>query len=155
MLLERYEISEDTIITIGEFSILWCRFEQVYFSMNATSIKLSKLANQIQIDKKFSELYTSVKSNSIKYLGCTDELTIQNRIYSERNPGKDDERQHIYNFLNGNSSQTDWIGCLLYIQRIRNNLFHGLKELYSLNDQKEMFISICELLNYILVKEHL
>ena len=107
MLLERYEINEDTVIAVGEFSILWCRFEQVFFSMNATSSKLNKLANQIQMDNELFELYTSVKSNSIAYLGCTDELTIQNRIYSERNPGKDDERQHIYNFLNGDSLQTD------------------------------------------------
>ena len=150
MLIDRYGINNDTVSIIGEFSILWCRFEQVYFSMHVTSAKLIDLANQIQNDDELSSLYDSLKSTSVKYLQNTDAPIIMNRIFSERNPGKEQDREQIYEFLNGDSSNPNWPGCMLYIQRIRNNLFHGLKDIYSLDKQKEMFTSICKLLNYIL-----
>ena len=154
MLLERYCINEETIKTIGEFSILWCRFEEVFFDRNASFSKIREWSKKLIINDELRSLYDSVKLSAIKYLTVIDEESIQERIFSKQHPGKPFEIDPILDFLNPEGSKQDWIGCMIYIQRIRNNLFHGLKSIYSLDDQRNMFIEICKLLDYILKQHH-
>ena len=153
MFVERYYCELETIQIIGEFSILWCRFEQVFFGAKAFPGKVEEYSDSIVQSEENKQLYSSLKQAATDYLLSIDEGTIRSRIYSEENKGNENRRMHIYRFLNDES--LDWVGCLLFIERIRDNLFHGLKDVYSLNHQKEMFIAICKLLDYFLKEVHM
>ena len=149
-----HAIHKDTVFTIGQFSILWCWFEQDLFDSNLTSSKLKNWAGNYfranESNEHLKHLCVSVCEKSKFYLGEVDDTLVRNRIYSTTNQGSSESRNTINAFLEGNFSTDYFIGCILYIGRIRNNLFHGLKGLHTLDEQKEMFNSINELLLYIL-----
>lgn len=153
LLVERYGLNEGILISIGQFSILWCQFEQYFFDSDAKQWKIIKWAENYPVDEVLLACCENVRSSSSTYLCDTGMLTITNRIYSESNQGNEETQKFIYNFLNRIDPETTLKGCMLYIQRIRDNLFHGLKAVYSLNDQKYMFDTINKFLNYILIKE--
>jgi len=151
---KKHGIHNDTILAIGQFSVLWCWFEHDVFDTHLIPKDLKAWA-KIYFYKKASDpqlksLCESVRYSSKDYLGKIDEQLIRDRIYSPINQGKDDEHDAIHAFFEDNFSLDYFIGCLLYIHRIRNNLFHGLKGLHTLNCQKEIFDSINALLIYIL-----
>lgn len=149
-MLERYRIKDDMIKSVGEFSILWCQFEQCFFDADATTNKLQKWAESKDCDKELIAQCEKVKDATIEYMPEISKKAIQERIFSEKNHGTLEQRNIIYDFL---TKETTLIGCILYIYRIRNNFFHGLKDIYRLNDQNEMFVQINTLLNRILKKE--
>ncbi|MHB8130077.1 MAG: hypothetical protein ACYDEX_13875 [Mobilitalea sp.] len=151
---ENYEVEVDTVFTIGEFSIFWCQFEQVVFDAEANTIKILSWAETFEdsiIDRgELTLLCANIRKYATKYLKNTEMATIQERVYSLKNQGNSTHQKLIYEFLNNSSSEIHFLGCMLYIQRIRNNLFHGLKGIFTLNSQKEMFDSINRLFEYLL-----
>lgn len=149
-MLEQYDLNPDTIFIIGGFSILWCQFEQRYFDSEAKTRKLFEWANRQTINDIIIDLCSCVRNEANEYLGKMDMDSIRQRIYSETNQGSQEHRAQIHSFLENDDSETHFIGCMLFIQRIRHNLFHGLKGIYTLNSQKKMFDSINKLLDYIL-----
>ncbi|MBB5336119.1 hypothetical protein [Pectinatus brassicae] len=78
-----------------------------------------------------------------------DDQTIETRIYSENRQPNVQQKKLISDFLEG-KADNPLPGCSLFILRIRNNMFHGLKDIYTLNEQQEMFIGINSFLKFIL-----
>jgi hypothetical protein len=53
----------------------------------------------------------------------------------------------MLHFINNDINEIDnIIGCLLIVQRIRNNMMHGLKDICDLNEQLELFQAANEVL---------
>ena len=156
MNLDEYYISKPTIEAVGVFTILWCQFEQYKFNTNASTPKIREYANtfDLSVDLKALVLALAVKRESNIYLGTSDPERLRDRIYSAENRGKAEDVQAVLDFLDGFSKQLNFTGCLLYIQRIRNNLFHGLKDIYTLDRQRKMINAISELIYYLLNKDN-
>ncbi len=154
--LDEYNISKATIESVGVFTILWCQFEQCKFDSNANTSRIKAYAStfDLDVDLKALVLALAVKEESRCYLGTTDAERLKNRIYSEQNQGKTEDVQAVLDFLNVFSKRLNFTGCLLYIQRIRNNLFHGLKDIYSLDRQRKMIDAISALIYYLLNKDY-
>ena len=155
MNLDEYNISKATIESVGAFTILWCQFEQYKFDSNANTSKIKEYANTFDLDADLKTLVLAlaVKEESRRYLGTTDAERLKDRIYSEQNQGRPEDVQAVLDFLNVFSKRLNFTGCLLYIQRIRNNLFHGLKDIYTLDRQRKMIDAISELIYYLLNKD--
>ena len=66
-----------------------------------------------------------------------------------RNKLSQEEMGKILDFIYSNGREA-FDGCLLAIYRIRNNMFHGLKELDSLNGQLELFKTMNRVLEEII-----
>lgn len=149
-----HAIHRDTVLTIGQFSILWCWFEQDLFDSSSNPFKLKEWAEIYfrtnESNEHLKQLCVSVCEKAKHYLGEVDDSSVRYRIYSAVNQGNSTLRDIIHTFFEGDYSMEYFIGCILYIGRIRDNLFHGLKGLHTLNNQKEMFDSINELLLHIL-----
>ena len=156
MNLDEYYISKPTIEAVGIFTILWCQFEQSKFNANASTSKIREYASafDLSVDLKALVLALAVKSESKIYLGTSDSERLRDRIYSAENRGKPEDVQAVLDFLDSFSKQLNFTGCLLYIQRIRNNLFHGLKDIYTLDCQRKMISAISELIYYLLNKDY-
>lgn len=159
MVAEEYGINEETVRIIGEFSILWCAFESMYFKSNLKPPDLQLFSESVaevaKTDEKFSKLYESIQFFSAKRFGKITKKAIQSRLFSDKHKGKKAEIDSISKFLKGSTKEMEMWGCMIYVQCIRNNLFHGLKEIASLDSQKDLFISICNLLSYFTHNESL
>lgn len=73
------------------------------------------------------------------------EDTIARRVYSTTNGGRPEYIARIKRFLE--TINLDFDGCMLFIERNRNNLLHGEKDIYTLPAQKDMFNAINTLLD--------
>ena len=153
MWTEKYNCDSNTVRVIGEFTILWCQFELLYFSNNANESKLLEFAQEHLLEVSYFENeYQQLKEAANKYLACIDQETIRHRIYSGKHRGNQEKHRHIISFLNDDA--IDWVGCLLFIGRIRDNLFHGLKDVYTLNNQAEMIEAVCAVLDRLICWNH-
>lgn len=149
VLEQYYGLEKETIYTIGEFSILWCYFEQSIFNSEANPFKMLNWAKKRELSSELIALCENIKEKAIIYLNGIDDATIETRIYSVNRPPNDEHRKLISDFLEGDTDNP-LLGCTLFILRIRNNMFHGLKDIFTLNKQREMFLSINEFLQFIL-----
>ena len=150
---EKFKITSDTIASIGMFSILWGRFELCNFNPKIDENRIKRWASRYKLSADQKAVYYSIQSEADNYLGTIDKETIRERLYSEQNKGCEPNRDLIYKFLT-NPDELCVAGCFLFIYRIRNNLFHGLKDIYALNDQKEMIDTICNMLYSVLEKDY-
>lgn len=142
-------VSTKTISIIGEFSIWWGQFELIVFQNNLKTYDLIKWSNSIELDNtNINELCNDIRNRAVDFLTNINDCTIRDKLYSEKNNGNSTQRKLILDFLS-NKSDNQFAGCMLFIERIRNNLFHGLKDIYSFNNQSEIFISINSLFKYL------
>ena len=73
---------------------------------------------------------------------------IKQKLYStNRNEYQIEVENVLKNDLHGKELQ---IGTMLILLRLRNNMFHGLKDCCNINKQLNLFISANDLLNYIM-----
>lgn len=149
MLEQYFDLDKETIYTIGEFSILWCYFEQNIFNSEANPSKMLNWARRQELTSELITLCENIKEKAIIYLNGIDDTTIETRIYSLNRLPNDEHRKLISDFLEGNTNNS-LLGCSLFILRIRNNMFHGIKDIFTLNNQREMFIGINAFLQFIL-----
>lgn len=149
MLEKYYGLKEETIYTIGEFSVLWCYFEQVIFNSEVNPFKMLNWAKRQELTSELIALCKNIKEKANIYLNDIDDATIEIKIYSVNRPPSDEHRKLILDFLEG-ESDNPLLGCSLFILRVRNNMFHGLKDIFTLDKQREMFLGINEFLQFIL-----
>lgn len=149
--IEEIEASDDIINALGRFSLLWNAFECELFDQQCTVSKIRNFENYNRIKKE--SYYTNLINTLLNYLGTdkrriTREI-IKNRLYSvDRNEYQIEVEQVLKNDMHGEELQ---IGTLLILLRLRNNMFHGLKDCYQINSQLELFIAANSLLNYIMM----
>lgn len=153
MLIERYKINNDTVTTIGEFSILWCQFEGQLFGKNMEIDDLKEWADEYLDDGSLETYCKAIKREALDFLEPDAAEAFLNRTFIKKNKGDFESRKLVSNFLDVENPEIIFKSYMIYILRVRNNLFHGLKGICLLDNQKSMFTAINELLNYILEKE--
>lgn len=139
---------EDNVVTeIGKFTILWADFENNYDICNdCNSNKIWRLADcysvDIEILKEFSNcLQKRANGDLQQYL---ESLFPQNS-----NSVSLADKKTIFDFINFRGENL-FVGAMLTIYRIRNNLLHGLKrEIVNLIGQVALFESMNKVLENI------
>lgn len=148
--IEKIGASKEIIEELGKFSLLWNAFECNLFNQECSVFKIQNFQNYNCINDEtyyinlINELllYLNVKKQNI-----TREF-IKQKLYSlQRDEYQIEVENVLKNDLHGEELQK---GTLLILLRLRNNMFHGLKDCYNINKQLNLFISANDLLNYIM-----
>lgn len=137
-------LQQDTVLAIGKFAILWNIFESQKFENDCTVNKIEKL--KLNKSEQWHQLAEVLKRRQEQF-ALTEEQYITRKL---RRQGLNSERiEKINKFLQSNG-QEDIVGGLFAIYRIRNNMFHGLKDYQMLDGQKELFNAVNNVLESIL-----
>ena len=139
------ELNEQTVMEIGKFTILWNIFEKEKWENDCNTDKLAKLVSRRNTNINWQNLATTLTERRDLYNEDTPRY-INERLSLGRGI-KEIEKICIRDFINS-SGQTSLIGGLLAIYRIRNNMFHGLKDWTELDSQFELFVKLNEFLTY-------
>ena len=138
------KLEEALVYEIGKFAILWCNLEKTQFGSDCTFSKIKRHATELQIDSVCMESLAKEMNARKEYLGMESYEYVEKGFFpkgSKKN-NADEINEYINCFLDNQDTEKTKIGCLLSIYRIRNNLFHGLKELNSLNEQAGLFSAV-------------
>lgn len=139
-----FELKEETVLAIGKFTVLWNIFENERFGNHCTVEKLEKL--NLGTSKEWQEL-AQVLNKRQKLWGVTQENYVGTKL---RTKGLNSAKiEKIKTFLQSEGQQSIE-GGLFILYRIRNNMFHGLKEWQMLDSQTELFNAVNKALERIL-----
>ncbi len=139
-----YDLREETVLAIGKFAILWNIFEREKCGNYCTASKIEKLT--FNTSDKWQQLAEVLRRRRESF-NFEEEEYIDKKL---RTRGLNEARiEKIKRFLQSNG-QEDVIGGLFAIYRIRNNMFHGLKDYQMLDTQKELFNAVNNVLESIL-----
>ena len=147
----KYGFQPETVTVIGEFTICWNQFELQYCETFAKPQKILNL-DFSQLADSLSPLVTTFKSELLLWFKlvnvAVDDDGVKRVMFSINNDGKQ-YRDGIVKYLSSDS--TDINLCLLCIERIRNNLLHGLKDVYRLDEQAALLQSAVNILAKIIM----
>jgi len=147
---QKYGIDPATVNAIGEFCILWNHFEQLVFEKDASVDKIRDFSQIVPQEPVLRNYVNCVRREIRKLLAEANQESVRNRFFTRKaNERQDQQVDIIIGFLN-EADGDELFGCLLCVYRIRNNMFHGNKDVYKLDMQKNMFEKVNELLMYIL-----
>lgn len=139
-----YDLREETVLAIGKFAILWNIFESQKFENDCTVNKIEKL--KLNKSEQWQRLAEVLKRRQEQF-GLTEGQYIARKL---RQKGLNSERIEKINKFLQSGGKTNIVGGLFAIYRIRNNMFHGLKDYQMLNEQKELFDAVNNVLESIL-----
>jgi len=149
--IKKYNVNRQTITELGKFTLLWNIFEKEYFDKKCKACKVKNYKYPISknLEKKCNEFINVLHS----YLG-TCKNTINREIIKETLFDNSDEYHvEIENVLKNDCFGQDLIiGTVFILLRIRNNLFHGIKQCLTINNQLQLFNSANIVLNTLIEK---
>ncbi|MEE3343562.1 MAG: hypothetical protein VZS44_05685 [Bacilli bacterium] len=151
------DVEDDVRLLISDFAILWNNYEKYLFPddkgnpyykfskiLNNEKGKLSvinKVLNNINDD--YEKDIIGLYDRFIIYFKKTDgELTTRQFIerYSVRK--SDISYNELSKIIEFPNLKNKYLLLMLMVGRVRNNMFHGIKNINDLNNQKELF-EIC------------
>lgn len=155
--IKQNKISSEMIMELGRFSILWANFEWKYCETKCDETKIiqfikdyKNIYNENDELKFFSKNFISaLKKYFINKSLSINKETIKNQLYSKGYQ----PQQEVMDVLTKNENIIDektlFEGTFLICYRLRNNMFHGLKDLSEINNQLELFQKVNQLLNHV------
>lgn len=153
MEIKGWELKNETVLEIGRFAILWNCFEGEWCNNNCTPAVIKEQVGSIQLDMCKQAKLASVLNERRNWFGQLEVDYVEESLHpgNARKSSRGDV-EIMRRFLEQSGDDLT-CGCLLVIHRIRNNLVHGLKSIYQLDDQIELFRSANEVLESIRWKE--
>lgn len=141
-------IDSDVRNLIADFAILWNNYENYLFSKDYKFEKLYKdnKGNELVIDTIFKNMNNYAENEVLElYDGFFNYYNAKSRDtfrkeYSIRYSDISDDDLNI--LMKSKDLKSKYLLLLLVTGRVRNNMFHGIKIISQLNDQKELF-EIC------------
>lgn len=134
-----FQITQETIQSVGEFSINWSLFEKYYCDCFCKPWKIDEIIDFSPYEEKIVPLipkFRTLMNAWFKYQNKEiNDDGVSDILYTEENEGSN-YRSRIVSFLTSDS--TSVVDCMLCIERLRNNLLHGEKEAFELNRQREL-----------------
>jgi len=143
-------LREEDIVNIKDFALVWNVFEGC--RVFSTNFSITKLESYIQnIDFDLNQFQKDFLFFSNRYV--TEGET--NQRFDNLNFRKSDRKQFVSDVLCSKlTNQKEVILALtIIVYRLRNNFFHGTKNIQTIDQQNENFISansfLTTLLNYL------
>ncbi len=145
MILEDYSINDNFLRKIGQFSLAWGLMEYVYFDNDARIDKIKALSIPTVSEDMANKIHLfreQLRKFIIQHGDTVNEETVREYLFTEiaSSNGVDE----CLSFLNGETD--DICNCLICIFRMRNNLFHGEKDIWKISKQEGLFDSILDIL---------
>lgn len=136
--------NRDEINVVTDFSLLWNLFESELSDRGVDSNRLSIIAstinrksNMLQQQNFYEPIFNYFKARYVQKDNTTNQLF--ERLRFRHN----DNQRLVRNVLTGLEQSSEKIieAILIIIYRLRNNLFHGEKELHNIHTQYTNFHS--------------
>lgn len=150
--IKKYNIERKTITELGKFSILWNIFEKDYFQKKCCPHKIKNYQNY-NITKSLKYNCENFINVLHAYLGTSKSTITRNIIKATLFDNSNEYHTEIEYVLKNKCDGTKLlIGTILIILRLRNNMFHGIKDCLNINNQLQLFISANIILNKLIEK---
>ena len=150
----RYKVDNEVIVEIGKFAILWNEFERKLtgYGNNNNYDSYKRICEIITYDETaYKELRNYLICQRNYRSGKTKDFVEKFLYTSNGIQANKNVITAICNYIDDDGIKTEKLcGCLYTIQRYRNNLMHGIKDLSGLDDQLSVFKIINKLLESIL-----
>jgi hypothetical protein len=126
-------LSPETFDAVSGFTVMWNLFEQVVCDNRATVPGLQRVAQRVGRRAPLPEIEASLEFWTARYLTGSE----FNRSFDSLHFRERDRREEVEAVLRGekNDAESRMLAILIIIYRLRNNLFHGLKQISTLNSQ--------------------
>ena len=149
---ESASLDQETIEVVADYTLIWNLFEGVECSARAGSQQFERFANRVsdQIpDTLLNELLSFWKFRYVADGNTNDRFE---RLTFRRN----DRKELVADVLleRDVSTKNIILALLLIVYRLRNNLFHGLKTIDHLNNQRENLSHAIEVLQALIPKSN-
>jgi len=150
VLIKDTELTDDIVLEIGKFTILWADFEYKYCQNDCNSESIWRFAKDHNIMSDELRDFSTTLKGRFKEDGDVICYVNYNLIPEGSRKPTTADLKTIQDFIEYKGENLT-AGAFLAIYRIRNNLLHGLKrEISNLQDQKELFQSINKVLECII-----
>lgn len=138
------DVKSNVVLEIGKFTMLWNLFELRFFGRNFRFEDIGK----INLYQKLSMDYLVIIKEAIFLKNKSNNID----DIIERFSIRDNEKKYIIenNLVASDEPEKIIMLIILLIYRIRNNMFHGLKDIYSIEEQEELFKVASDFLERIL-----
>lgn len=153
MKIKGHNLKYETVKELGKFAVLWNLFEKDFCGKSCNPQKIIKICDSgfVTIDRDVMQELAIVvaKRWAERYYIFDWSDYVKDSLYPD--DSKQNDKTEIYKskmqkFLEEPFPEIIdseiYIGCLLVIERIRNNLMHGLKEIELLDDQLPLFRAV-------------
>lgn len=129
------DFSENDLLSIKDFSLIWNVFENVVCNNNCSVGRLTERLLPVQFE--FDEFTGSFEYFKDRYV--TDGAV--NDRFEHLNFRNSDRRELVEEVLLGNNNEisSKVLALSIIVYRFRNNLFHGLKEIQFIDQQQANF----------------
>lgn len=160
------DIDEDLRLMISDFALLWNNYESSLFSKMIDGEWEPKYS-AFDLKNKIDDIMLDINTDDIEEINVVFdgfEYYCQKRYgafnwntlcthFKFRNELKDDEALVLISkSQNMGDIKSRLLLLLIVIGRIRNNMFHGIKEIKELNKQKDLFLMANAILSKVLSK---
>lgn len=150
--IKNYYIKEETVLTIGQFAVLWGMIEEKYYNKCCTAAKLSNTV--ICAPSWQLVLYADEIKRELFAINPSKDSSQFRRKLCIRRPDQGFWPQIERFLMNDAVNENEKIFAALCICfRIRNNMFHGEKIFWLINDQKDLLDSCARFMNELLMGE--
>lgn len=147
VIINGHNFKRNTVIEIGKFVILWNLFENNNCRNDCQPEILVEIGNGQETSEAF-QLFARALKNRAELFDVDDFEYVRNHLAMGRGLTPQ-QRKLVFAFMNS-GGMGSVAGGLLAFYRIRNNMFHGLKEWSDLDNQIELFLSMNKVLEEIL-----
>lgn len=144
-----FTVTDDTCVIIGEFAIAWGFFEYKYFDKVYKIEKLSKI-EIVNLNEEIKKTVVGVKKSLLDF---SEQNYGSNFCWADKLRVKKESNREIVNQFLADTETIDneqVKNCIFVCSRIRNNLFHGEKDIAMLNEQKQIIESVKEFLKILI-----
>ena len=142
MIIKGYRLSDETVMELGRFAILWNHFEGTYCGNNCSVREIKRVYQRLALDEGKQKELATVLNERREYFGQIIPDYVDTGLYpgNARRTGEEDSVL-MQKFMEQEEDDVR-CGCLLVIHRIRNNLMHGLKCISDLDGQIKLFRAV-------------
>ena len=149
MYIRSYNLSEEIVREIGRFAILWNCFENTFLRCECSAGQIRNQYVNIYIDKSSQVEFAKALNNRLRNFHISVQEYVDDRLHPAlADPSNPANKQAMKDFIE-QRGEDNRLGCLLIIYRLRCNMMHGLKEIYDLNNQLELFSTMNDVLESI------
>lgn len=139
MNIKGHELTDEIVVEIGRFAILWNCFERFIFTNECSPAKIKEIYKELSISKAMQEKFANVLNERRSWFGQLIPDYVDTGLYpGNARHAKEEDSELMQEFMKQEGEDLR-CGCLLVIHRIRNNLMHGLKLIEELDGQIELF----------------
>jgi len=135
------DCKKNTVLEVGKFAILWNIFEHIKFGEDCRLDDIKNLESELMKlnrEQPFVKLATTLRMRA-KEQGFTIEEYVETQLFKKGHKPKDSSIIPLtIEFINS-PRKNNQVGAMYAIYRIRNNMFHGTKAPYALDNQIELF----------------